>query len=307
MSDELKHDLQRLARVVQKLLGSSHSRAKREIELGRVKVAGEIATDPGLLIGPSQSVSHDPHAPSRPRFALLSGPRVEVVHTDTDIVVVEKPAGLLVHPTREGEKDTLLLRAVDALQRRTGSRQRLLIVHRIDRDTSGLLVLARSSAAVKALQQQFREHTISRRYLAFVSGDLKAEVSVDRAIGRPRPGARRAAISSHHAGSRDALTRIRPVERFGKATLVEATLGTGRTHQVRVHLAWLGHPVLGDSLYGDPQHDPAAAPRLALHAAHLGFRHPGTGKEMEFDSPLPRDLQALWAGFRHGGHRGKRE
>lgn len=283
--------LSRLARSVQVMLKISYSRAKREVESGRITVNGEVATDPGRILGESDRIGHEPHRPRLRRHE--EGRGVRIVHLDAGLVVVEKPAGLLVHPTLDREKDTLLLRAANAVRQRTGERHPLLILHRLDRDTSGLVVLARTQRAASGLRRQFLTHSLTRRYLAIVVGDLSKPVTVDRAIGRPRPGARRAAVSPRQKGARAAVTRVRPVERFGIATVVEATLGTGRTHQVRIHLLWLGHPVLGDPLYGEPSRDPVPAPRLALHAAHLGFTHPLVGKPMQFDSALPDDLQAV--------------
>ncbi|MBI2838582.1 MAG: RluA family pseudouridine synthase [Acidobacteria bacterium] len=283
----------RLARKVQTLLGSSYSHAKREVEVGHVRVNGHVETDVGRVVHDSDQIDHNISLPRVRRRPDL--PDVTIVHLDDALVVVEKPPGLLVHPTLDREKDTLLSRGADAVQRKTGRRSPLFIVHRIDRDTSGLLVLARDRAAVPALQRQFRVHTITRRYLAIVAGDLANEVVVDRAIGRPRPGARRAALRSH---GKEARTVVRPIERLRGATMVEATLGTGRTHQVRVHFAWLGHPVLGDALYGQPASDPAPTPRMALHASELAFTHPQTGERLAFRSPLPPDLEEVLRSLR---------
>ncbi len=266
-------------------------------------VNSEIVTDPGLVLGPSDRITHDPALPRRVPEAMLRN--IEIVFLDDHIVVVNKPPGLLVHPTLDREKDTLISRVTDEVKRRVGHHSKILVVHRIDRDTSGLLVMARTGAAVTSLQRQFRVHTISRCYLALVQGDLQEECAIDRAIGRPRPGARRAVVT-HSRDAQNAQTRVRPIERYGVATLIEATLGTGRTHQVRVHLTWLGHPVLGDSLYGDPKHDPTPVPRLALHAAHLGFNHPANQNPVQFDAPLPPDLQGITTVLRHKKNTGKR-
>lgn len=278
--------LRRLARVVQELLASPYAHAKREVEIGHVMVNGDIVSDPGALVAEGDEVAHDPNRPRRRR--PQAAPPVEVLYLDDDLVVVLKPAGLLVHPTWEGERDTLVARTAAAIQRRTGRPGRPLVVHRLDRDTSGVVVLARRHDVATALQAQFRTHAIERRYLALVAGDFDREQVVERNIGRPRAGARRAALRP--GAGQPAKTVLRAAERFGKATLVEAELHTGRTHQVRVHLSYLGHPVLGDAVYGDPRSDPVEVPRLALHAAHLSFLHPGKGELMTFRAAFPADL-----------------
>ena len=276
----------RLARRLQAILGSTYSRAKREVLIGHATVDGEVVTDPGHLLRPDATVAHRPGLPRR--GPVPRGPGIEILHVDDDIVVVNKPSGVLVHPTSDGEEDTVLARLVVELARRFGNPRKVSVVHRLDRDTSGVMVLARSHAAAEHLQRQFRAHSVSRRYRALVAGDIELEVLVERGIGRPRPGARRAALAV--GAGKPARTTFRPLERFGSVTLVEAELGTGRTHQVRVHLSSLGHPVLGDPIYGAGGEDPITVPRLALHAAHLGLVHPRTGARLEFDAALPADL-----------------
>jgi 23S rRNA pseudouridine1911/1915/1917 synthase len=278
----------RLARAVQHLLGVSYSRAKREVETGHVLVDGIVVVDPGAWVADGAGIRHQP---GRPR--LTRGPRLPalpILHLDTDVIVIDKPAGLVVHPTVEGERDTVIKRALTELAKREPGHHRLHVVHRLDRDTSGVMLLARHHAAARHLQQQLRLHSVTRRYLAIVAGVLAHETRVDRGIGRPTPGSRRAALAS---GGRSATTLVRPVEPLGTATLVEAELRTGRTHQARVHLSYLGHPVLGDEIYGEPKADPVRVPRLALHATQLGFVHPSSGARLAFTVPLPADLAAV--------------
>ncbi len=258
--------------------------------LGHVRVNGDVVTDPGASVRPEDRLEHDPNLPKRIR--PHRAPPIEVLHADSDVLVVNKPAGLLVHRTAEGEQDTVLSRAAAELERRTGRHRRVLVVHRLDRETSGVLVLALSHAAAQLLQTQFRSHTVERRYVALVRGALTEEVLVNRGIGRPRPGARRAALAPG-GGGRSAQTIVRPLEKFRGATLVEAELGTGRTHQVRVHLSFLGHPVLGDPVYGDPASDPVDSGRLALHAAVLAFVHPATGERLAFRAAPPHDFSRV--------------
>lgn len=273
---------------MQELLGSSFSHAKREVLVGHALLNGVVTTDPGAPVGAHDRVEHDPNLPRAVRTPKV--PPLEVLHRDADVLVINKPAGLLVHPTIEGEQDTVLSRAAAELQR-GGRRARALVVHRLDRGTSGILVLALSHAAAEHLQRQFRAHSVERRYLALVRGEVAGEVLVARGIGRPRPGARRAALAPG-TGGRPAQTTVRPVEKLGPVTLVEAELGTGRTHQVRIHLSFLRHAVLGDEVYGDPATDPLPFGRPALHAAVLGFVHPTTGQRLEFRVAPPHDFAA---------------
>jgi 23S rRNA pseudouridine1911/1915/1917 synthase len=283
----------RLARAAQHLLGVSYSRAKHEVETGHVLVDGLVVIDPGAWVADGMEIRHDPARPRRARGPRL--PALPVLHLDADVVVIDKPAGLVVHPTLEGERDTVIARCLADLARREPGRQRLHVVHRLDRDTSGVMMLARHHAAARHLQQQLRLHTVNRRYLAIVAGTMAHPTRVDRSIGRPTPGSRRAALAT---GGQPASTVVRPIEALGQATLVEAELFTGRTHQARVHLSYLGHPVLGDAIYGDPKADPVRVPRLALHAAQLGFVHPTTGARLAFSVPLPGDLAAVVAQLR---------
>ncbi len=297
----------RLGRVVQELLGTSYSHATREVLVGHALVNGVVVTDPGALVAVADAVTHEPGLPRR--APVPRTPPIQVLHADGDVVVVNKPAGLLMHPTADGDDDTVVSRVGAEVERRTGRHRRVHVVHRLDRDTSGVLVLALTHEAAKLLQRQFRTHSVERRYLALVRGALAGEREVDRDIGRPRPGARRAALAPG-GGGRAARTGFRPLEHLGPATLVEAELGTGRTHQVRVHLSFLGHPVIGDHVYGDPATDPVALGRLALHARTLAFTHPRTGERLRFDQRPPDDFLGAAARLRrrpHGAPEGRSE
>lgn len=285
----------RLGRAVQKLQGGSYSRARHAVEIGHVLINGVLCADPGATVGRDDRITIDVNLKRRVR--PVPARTIEILHADDDLVVVVKPPGLVVHPTAEAEDDTVIARIGAAIEKRTGTHRRVFVVHRLDRDTSGVMVVALNHRSTEILQQQFRAHTIDRRYLALARGDLAAPVDVTRAIGRPRPGARRAALAPG-GGGRPAKTVFRPVERFGPVTLIEAELGTGRTHQVRVHLSFLDHPVLGDHVYGEPASDPVEVPRLALHAAVLAFVHPTTGERMRFELPLPADLGIVIAMLR---------
>jgi 23S rRNA pseudouridine1911/1915/1917 synthase len=208
-------------------------------------------------------------------------PAFTVVHEDDDLVVVDKPAGLLTAPTPESDRNNLasLLarRLADTAGRPSDPRHPVFVVHRIDLETSGLLVFARTADANRTLSETFRRHDLVREYLAVAAGRVPETLTV---IDRP-------------VGGRQALTHLAVVERFGaRATLVRARLETGRTHQIRLHLTAEGFPVLGDRKYGAV--DALGAPRMALHATRLAFAHPRTGVALDFTSPWPADL-APWA------------
>ncbi|HEY4393334.1 MAG TPA: RluA family pseudouridine synthase [Polyangia bacterium] len=206
-------------------------------------------------------------------------PPYAVVFEDEDIVVVDKPSGLLAAPTPESDRNNL----VSLLERRVAGGPRILVVHRIDLETSGLMVFAKSPDANRALSERFRMHDLERAYLAVVTGAFPDSVA---RIAGP-------------VGGRPAVTHVAVRERFGaRATLLACRLETGRTHQIRLHVLSAGHPVIGDDRYGRPFRE-APAPRMALHATTLGFAHPRSGAPLAFDSPWPPDLAAWTDRLRH--------
>ncbi|HXT99025.1 MAG TPA: RluA family pseudouridine synthase [Polyangia bacterium] len=199
-------------------------------------------------------------------------PAYAVVFEDEEIVVVDKPAGLLAAPTPESDRNNL----VSLLERRVAAGPRILVVHRIDLETSGLIVFAKSPHANRVLSERFRTHDLERAYLAVVAGAFPDGLTrIDKPVG-----------------GRPAVTHVAVRERFGaRATLLDCRLETGRTHQIRLHALGAGHPVIGDARYGTPFRE-APAPRMALHATTLGFAHPATGAPLSFTSPWPPDLAA---------------
>jgi 23S rRNA pseudouridine1911/1915/1917 synthase len=214
---------------------------------------------------------------------------LDIVYEDDALMVINKPAGLTVHPGAGRSSGTL----VNAIASRVpqlltlGGGLRPGIVHRLDKDTSGLLVVAKTEGALRSLQEQVSARTVRRTYLALVHGIVPAgEGTVDAPIGRhPRHRTRMAVVPRGRA----ATTRYRVLERLPDATLVEANLVTGRTHQIRVHFAHLGHPIVGDPVYGGRGGDPGIG-RQALHAFRLQFRHPDSGREMAFEAAPPPDF-----------------
>lgn len=223
----------------------------------------------------------------RPRYAF-----VKVYHEDHDLIVVEKPAGLHSVKPPAGHAETIVDRVYTYLRRRfaKGGGSFVKPLHRLDVDTSGVMVLAKSRVG-EQLEDQFRQHTILRRYLAVVSGVVvKDEGTIHRPLEKGEFGHGRKVKIAEAGEGLEAITHYRIKERYRDATLLEIEVKTGRTHQIRVHLASIGHPILGDKLYGSKH---PHIRRHALHAYFLRFRHPTSGKKLEFNSSLPDDLGAL--------------
>lgn len=278
----------------------SRSHIKKLIEEGNVKVGGRKAKA-GLRLRENDVVTLT--LPSPKELALEAEPiPLVILYEDCHLLVVDKPAGLVVHPGAGNYSGTL----VNALLHHCpglpgiGGVLRPGIVHRLDKDTSGVLVIAKDDLAHRSLSDQFKKHTPKRRYLGIVFGNLEAEGQVEKMIGR-HPGDRKK-MSTQTRRGREARTHWKVLERFRHFNLVEFRLETGRTHQIRVHFSSLGHPLLGDPLYGGRKRLASLTPpslrdglqrlqRQALHAATLGFVHPVTRETLEFSSPLPRDMK----------------
>ena len=219
---------------------------------------------------------------------------IDILYEDADVIVVNKPQGMVVHPAPGHTSGTL----VNALMFHCGNElsgingeKRPGIVHRIDKDTSGVLMVAKNDMAHQSLAAQLAEHSITRKYNAVVyNGFTEDEGTVDEPIGRNPQDRKKMAVTQKH--SRHAVTHYRVIERMEKFTLIEAQLETGRTHQIRVHMTYIGHPLLGDMVYG-PKKQPIHLEGQALHARVLGFIHPRTGEYLEFEAPLPPYFEAL--------------
>ena len=224
---------------------------------------------------------------SRSRAGTATEP-LNVVYEDEWLAVIDKPAGLVVHPAAGHPDGTLadMLRARGTTWSLLGGEERPGIVHRLDRDTSGLLVVAKTEAAHRALAAQLRDRTLGRTYIAIVHGGFRETTgTIEAPIARdPRNRKRMAVVDS----GRSATTDFRVTERLGTLSVLEVQLRTGRTHQIRVHLAYIRHPVVGDIVYGKPE---PGLPRLALHAARLSFVHPADGNTRTFESPLPKEIE----------------
>ncbi len=318
-----------LAREVPVDVALSRSRLTRLIAEGAVFHDGEAVTDPKAkgVAGATYLVRLDEAAPTE---TLAEDIPLSVVYEDADLIVIDKAAGMVVHPAAGSPSGTLvnalLAHCGDSLSG-IGGEKRPGIVHRIDKDTTGLLVAAKSDRAHHGLAAQFADHSVNRHYIAVVHGvpnvgdprlrGLKGVsfegsgiLKIVTGLARHRTDRQRQAVVWDGQG-RHAVTRVRVLEDFrGQASLIECWLETGRTHQIRVHMAYAGHGLLGDQTYGGKRKlspgllgDVPAAfgnafARQALHAASLGFRHPVSGAQMDFTSPLPPDMAALVARLR---------
>ena len=284
--------------------GATWSRARTLCEQGRVLLNGETCLDPSMRVAPDAQVEIREQAGRAARGPL---PQEAIVHFDRDIVVVDKPAGMLSVADEETRDDSLdlhlrtLLRRVD----RSGRDAKLGVVHRLDKETSGLMVFARSAQAQRSLAALFRAHDMERVYHAIVHGALEARriesaFVLDRGDGlRGSHGLFRRSSGPPPAAARRAVTHVAPVERLARATLVECRLETGRQHQIRIHLAEMGHPVLGERVYIRDYAGPRIeAPRVMLHARTLGFIHPRTGEKLAFERDPPADFAAMLEALR---------
>ena len=297
----------------------SRTRVKALIEAGHARIDGRTETDAGATVRPGQTASLDvpPPEPAEPQGEAIA---LHVVHEDADVIVIDKPAGLVVHPAGGHETGTL----VNALIAHCGESlsgiggvRRPGIVHRLDKDTSGLMVVAKNDRAHQNLAAQFADHgrtgPLERAYQAVVWGaPTRPQGTIETGIDRSTKNREKMAVVAADRG-RIAITHYATLETFGVppiANLVECRLETGRTHQIRVHMAHLGHPLLGDDVYGagyrtkasllppEAREALAALGRQALHARLLGFEHPATGDHLVFESQLPPEMALLIASLK---------
>jgi len=276
-----------LAEVIADL---SRTAVKDLISDGKVLVDGQVRKPSYRVKEGEQVLVHVPEA----RQVSIEPQNIplEIIYQDQDIVVVNKPKGMVVHPAHGNWDNTMVNALLYHIKDLSGINGELRpgIVHRLDKDTSGVMVVAKHDQAHRVLAEQIKEHTIRREYQALVHGVIKENLgTIEAPIGRSRVDRKKMAVT---ADGRPAVSRYRVLERYQNYTLVQVALLTGRTHQIRVHFSYIKHPVVGDTVYG-PAKPHLGLESQALHAIILGFNHPRTGEYMEFTSPLPDEFQQV--------------
>jgi 23S rRNA pseudouridine1911/1915/1917 synthase len=293
-------DGQRLDRVLVAMLADhSRSQLQRLIADGCVRVGGAVAVKPNTIVHDGDRIAVDIPAP-KPSQLAAEPLDLEILYQDPDIAVLNKPAGMVVHPGAGHAAGTLvnaLLHHMDDLSG-IGGELRPGIVHRLDRGTSGVMVIAKNDAAHQELARQFHDREVEKEYIALVWGVVQAGRRIDAAIGRDPSNRQKMSARARHA--REAVTRVTRAHHLPGLTLCQVAIHTGRTHQIRAHLSAIGHPIVGDALYGGVHRrvagDIRAVQRLErpfLHAARLVFKHPRDGRRLEFVAPLADDLTAV--------------
>ena len=291
----------RLDQALARLLPEhSRSRIVAWMRSGDVQIGGVVAK-PKQKVWGGERIEVDAERQPASEAHLAQDLALDILYEDDHVLVIDKPAGMVVHPGNGNLQGTML----NALLHHAPSLARIPragIVHRLDKDTSGLLVVAKTLVAQTDLVRQLQQRSVGRIYCALVHGDLSQSGSVDAAIGRhPVHRTRMAVVAS----GRSARTHYRPSERFGLVTRVECKLDTGRTHQIRVHMAAIGHPIVGDPTYGGRAHDRRSSfgmQRQALHAIRLELEHPHTRAHMQWRSSLPADMRAALTQLRGTDH-----
>jgi 23S rRNA pseudouridine1911/1915/1917 synthase len=266
----------------------SRNRLQEWLKSGHILVDGRGAAARTAVSGGEKITLTPPQLPdsAAPRAQRMP---LKIVHEDDALMVIDKPAGLVVHPGA-GQPDRTLLNALLAHAPALGGVPRAGIVHRLDKDTSGLLVVAKTVEAQASLVKQLAERTMRRVYLALVQGDPPASGTIDAPVGRDAKARTRMAVTHRGKPSR---TSYKVLERFGRAALVECRLETGRTHQIRVHFQHIRHPLVGDTVYRRGTRHGIEFPRQALHAAELSLEHPSRGETLTWKAAPPRDFKRL--------------
>jgi 23S rRNA pseudouridine1911/1915/1917 synthase len=300
----------RLDRIVHELFQVPWSKARTWIKRGKIEVDGKVLVDLDAMPIPGQVLTYTEDARLRDKNAF--DPK-DLIYLDTHILVANKPSGIITVPFQKGDKGSFdqQLRSYLARKIPKGSKKKkgalpaLMIVHRIDKGTSGLLVFARTWAAKEGLASQFRDHSVTRRYLALVHGKATSKKIVSHLRADRGDGIRGSSETSPHAKIRKsgtgkiAITHVEQLENLNDTSLVACKLKTGRTNQVRIHMSEDGHPLLGETTYMRGfKGKRIEAERLMLHAAELGFIHPVSGKELHFEQALPPNFEAMLARLR---------
>jgi 23S rRNA pseudouridine1911/1915/1917 synthase len=295
---------QRLDRVVAIVADLARAEAGEHVDAGAVRVNGAVVTHRSRRLKVGDEVVVQVTLPDA-AAGLVGDPTIEVsiVYVDDDVIVIDKPAGLVVHPGSGNQNGTLvhalIARFPELLDMAHGEQaERPGIVHRLDKGTSGLLMVARNPEAVENLIGQLKSRSVSRHYQALAWGRFTSSSGlIDAPVGRSDSDPTRMTVSTHGREARTRYSVLRSFEQPDPCTLVECWLETGRTHQIRVHLTAIGHPVIGDGRYGGSRSNTISSPRPWLHAFSLAFDHPRTGERLSFTSPVPADLEAVLAGL----------
>lgn len=276
--------------LVSRLAPLSRTKSQKLIEEGLVLVNGVACLDKSRRLLPDDQVTVTLPDPE-PYLAKPEPIPLEIIYEDADLLVINKPRGMVIHPAPGHRQGTLVNALLHYCSRLSGlgGVNRPGIVHRLDKDTTGLLIVAKSDFAHQGLAEQLKDRRLRREYLALVQGAVSPRTgSIDAPIGRHPVHRKKMAVVP---GGRVAVTRYRVIGILGRFTLVRVSLETGRTHQVRVHMAFLGHPVAGDPVYSRAAAPPPLSRGQALHACRIAFTHPRTGNLMEFAAPLPSDFR----------------
>jgi 23S rRNA pseudouridine1911/1915/1917 synthase len=286
---------ERLDILIARKTGITRSQVQKLIDQGAVLV-NEKTLGRNYRVRPDDLITVRIEEPDSETLVPEEIP-LEILYKDEHVVVVNKPPGMVVYPAAGHSRGTLMNALAFYCEKlaATGGPLRPGIVHRLDKDTSGVMIVAMNDKSYYDLVEQFRQRTMNRKYVALIYGDMK-EIAGEISLKIGRSESDRKKMSTHVRRGKEAVTRWKVLRRFGSATLIEVKLGTGRTHQIRVHFASFGHPVLGDGVYGKKIEIETAGkrkisfPRQMLHAELLGFTHPATGEYLEFSSPPPGDM-----------------
>jgi 23S rRNA pseudouridine1911/1915/1917 synthase len=312
--------------LMNRVEGATRNKLQQGLEAGHIRVNGEIVKANYKIRPGDEIVVYDTRSPEMTEI-IPEEMQLDIMYEDASLMIINKPAGMVVHPGCGNYTGTLINGLSWYLQQVSGNTAalpRVGLVHRIDKDTTGLVVIAKTDEAMTQLAAQFKRHTVHRRYVALVWGDIAEDSGTIRAhVGRHQRFRKLFTAYPEGEHGKEAVTHFRVLERFGYVTLVELQLETGRTHQIRVHMQSVGHPLFGDATYGGDrivkgtifskykqfvENTFEILPRQALHAKELGFVHPESGERVHFDSSLPADMQTAidrWRGYIKGSAAGR--
>ena len=270
----------------------TRSSAQRQIERGNVVVNGKVITKVSYKVTEGDNIDIEEQEPVEIELKVQNIP-IDVIYEDKDIIVVNKPKGMVVHPAN-GNPDGTLVNAIMAICKGSlsgiGGEIRPGIVHRLDKDTSGLLIVAKNDMAHVNMSEQIKRHEVKKTYIALVRGIVKEnQATIDMPIGRSNSDRKKMAVTKN---GKNAVTHIKVLKRYDKYTLLEINIETGRTHQIRVHLAHIGYPVIGDYIYSNGKNEFGIVGQC-LHAKSLEFKHPITGKDMKLEAPIPEYFEKV--------------